>query len=39
LAAACFAEFVAQGNAMADTSSIIRMYHADPSRDDVPKDE
>jgi hypothetical protein len=39
LAAARYAEFVTQGNAMADTSSIIRMYRADPSRDDVPKGE
>jgi 3-hydroxyisobutyrate dehydrogenase len=36
LAAARFAEFAEQGNAMADTSSIIRMYRADPTRDDVP---
>jgi 3-hydroxyisobutyrate dehydrogenase len=35
LAAARFAEFVAQGNAIADTSSIIRMYRADPQPDDA----
>ncbi len=37
LAAARFAEFVAQGNAMADTSSIIRMYRPDGLRDGAPK--